>query len=160
MTTARQLRNKGEYKIDELRVRAVVGCKLDSSKLFIKKKVRTCDHDFPEDVSRHPETGMKLWTEIEAPISQYRADAWPRELREGEDNILCRMVEAEDGTLIAMTPDEIHVQVVLSSLFKAKMAAFPKDFDLKSAKRSLQEILEPFGLWDESKFGVWAVVCN
>lgn len=144
-------------KVDELRemrARAIIGCKLPSDKLFRKERVRTKDHDFPETMEWHPKTGAKLWTTIEVPIEALDVTQWPRILKTG--NLTCEVVEAEDGTLIAVA-NKNHVSLMFSALNKTK-AIDLNGFRLQTSKKYLRDRLVPHALWNENYFGLYVVV--
>jgi len=136
---------------------AVVGVEIDQSKLFTTEKVRGCKCDMgdvnPETTKFCPLCGKEVWKEEETPIPAYNEDAdsgpfyrclGPYMLVFTTDYrrcfagvILCGPADGDRG-------DE-----------DALMAELP--YDLKSIRDEMRRQLEPLGLWQEDKFGLWAV---
>ncbi len=48
-----------------------IGCKIDPDSLYVKRIVKTYNHQFGPEVKFHPQTGEKLWEENKFPIEGY-----------------------------------------------------------------------------------------
>jgi hypothetical protein len=129
---------------------AVVGLAMKSQELFITKTVMTYLHDYPQTVKFCPETGKKLWTTalVFPDGSEYPEDS---EKFKGLD-IVTRGSE-EDAT-------DPQCLLVLGKRKRATEdgSQFWRLAEIEKVKKEIEEILTPYKLWDETRFGVYPVL--
>lgn len=131
--------------------KAVIGCRIPQKKLFLKKKVKTFDHNYPEDQVFHK--GHKLWTEIDIPIPELDVISWPNKLNLKSGK--CYLAESDDASLIAVA---MYSQVTTRDVKRANLIVFPKGFSIIKARSYLRKCLNPLDLWNEKEFGLWAII--
>ncbi len=145
---------------------AIIGVEIDVEKIISDRLVRTCGcsrKKVTQDMKFCPNCGDEAWEKEEDPIEGYD---------EGDSDT------DEEATLFGIEVmnirgyDELDInryRILQSFAIGAKvthgdlnygnnfpeMVSLPEN--LSDIKNRLKEALEPHGLWDESKFGLWAV---
>jgi len=128
---------------------AIVGCKVDKSKLFTTDLVRSCEHPIPVGgVKFCPECGKRTYKKTKKPIQDYDTD---KETVCGkrvfghyyDTNFViiaeqCVAVDNYDGPLAKMLPITVT--------------------DTTTWENKLRAVLEPLGLWDDEQFGIWTML--
>jgi len=134
------------------RAYAVIGIPVDTGKFYASAdKVKAFDHDYPLEMKFCPQTGKPLWEENEQPIEGWKPD---------------------EGTFLGFeiyqgTEGNPEILAVLGSTDTEgygdhKPSSKLDDQDLENLKAMKEEIkagLEPLGMWDESKWGLHAILC-
>jgi hypothetical protein len=151
--------------------RAVVGIELPNEssipRAIIKKRKKAFEHDYPDDgfMNFHPKDGRKLWTDekIESksnyPSILFDCSSMPEEgsVREGQ----C-LISFPKGIEITYSTDRrrrfVGRVVNTCSSDSDEDVGFSKVLDTETLKESLRVLLEPVGLWDEDKFGIYSVL--
>ena len=131
---------------------AVIGIEIDETKIVKETfKRKAFKHNFPENIKFDPQTGKKLWEESELPAVYF-----------------------EDGKMYAKDEDAVNLHQYGFSIFtntddQRKVIGFglcadddadvrfDNAIDMGLIEARLGELLEPFGLWDQSKFGLYAI---
>ena len=131
---------------------AIVGCKIDKSEIFLKEKVRSCEHPLPEGVRFRnyakfcPDCGKKLWREEQKTIPQY--DCYEETLcgfrvfyNEYDDFVIVasEFTETDNHSLIPLNMINISATNIIM-------------------QRGLKNALKPHGLWNAETFGIWVVL--
>lgn len=126
----------------------IVGCEVDEKKLKVPKRVRNCKCkvDNIESAEYCPKCGAAAWYEGYDPVEG---------INEDEDRFF-------DFDIVHNTDDRncwlaIRMKEVGDSegCFDAVMLETPDD--LSDLRKEMKDKLGPLGLWDEKKFGVWAI---
>lgn len=124
----------------DYRAYAVLGVQVDPERL---EKLASCDHDKPPKAKFCPECGKPSGT-------------YDRE--EGSNGKVC-------GYDVIWSTDEreafigiVHTGQRTYSNGGADSDKAQVPADLKVAKEAMRDALGPLGLWDEKKFGLWAVL--
>lgn len=131
----------------EYNAAAIVGCKIDKSKVFFTEEVRSCKHPIPmENAKFCPECGKNVFLKHNRAIPQYD---WDEESTSGFSTICGFTVfnyECNDFLIVAgkftktdfysEEPEMLDISTINDVLLKLKLA------------------LEPCGLWDEKQFGI------
>ncbi len=133
---------------------AVVGCRVDRSKVFILEDVRLCSHPLPSmetqrlrmDVNFCPICGKKLWSKEYKSIPQY----------DFVDETICglRVVSNEYNDEVYIAAEVAEIDTHLD--YDGKSIS-PHGIDTTVRER-IKAILEPIGLWNEEEFGIWVVM--
>lgn len=124
---------------------AVIGVEIDQKKLYQKPiNKKAFEHDYPKTMKFCPNTGNKLWEEVEEPIPE-----WDDEDELGEYKVYF----STDDTRCF-----IGVIVCESGPYKGEVNFVQFPDDLEDKKQKLKDFLTPLGLWDESKFGVYSIM--
>tara|TARA_Y100000034_G_scaffold37672_2_gene46322 strand:- start:2476 stop:2889 length:414 start_codon:yes stop_codon:yes gene_type:complete len=125
---------------------AVIGILIDKDKLYKEAKtVKAFAHNHPRTMKFCPDTGKELWKEVREPIPEW-----------DESETL--------GSFKVHTSTDSHDHVVgIIAADEAEMRGSGVDFtklpdNLADEKYKLKELLEPLGLWDESKFGLYSIL--
>ena len=133
---------------------AAVGMSIDHDTLFRKQKIKRGRHDFPENVSFHPDTGVRLWEEVD-----FRMDRG-----ESGDSFLDEFPIVE-GTYCDYGPKKGQCRTYVICAIPPAKADDDKDgfipidpTGLERVKANLRRRLEEHGLWDERRFGVHAIL--
>ena len=145
---------------------AVIGIEIDINKVSPNRKVRRCKcrKNISEDMKYCPSCGYKAWITAEDPI-------------EGLENYHSEENDVEKATLFGIPilciqgydpTDNDHYRTLQIFAIAARvshgdicydqtpeMISLPEN--LSEMKDKLKIALEPHGLWNESKFGLWAV---
>lgn len=151
--------------------KAVFGIELPNEssipRAIIKKRKKAFDHEFIDDgfMNFHPKDGRKLWTgehvecKADYPSIIFDCSSEPDggSLREGQQRI-----SFPEGIVITCNTDRRsrfagYVVRTLSS-DSGGDEGFCKMFDPDPLKESLRGLLEPVGLWNEDKFGMYSIL--
>jgi len=123
---------------------AIVGCKVDETKIFFKDSVRSCEHQLPLDHNAIfcPACGRKLWKQKDVTIPQY-------DYHDGSISGF-RVIRDyyEDVAYIAGELTEID------NCERIPQLGINTD-DCNAIRSRLKLTLEPLGLWNEKEFGIW-----
>jgi DNA-directed RNA polymerase subunit RPC12/RpoP len=132
---------------------AIVGCKIDGSKIFFNKEVRACKHLIPSQTPGLPpenakfcsECGKKVWSKVSTSIPQY----------DEEEETLCgfRVFYDENDDCVFVAGEYTEIPNELEALPEMLDAGAAGD----TVRRNLKATLKPLGLWDEKQFGIWLV---
>lgn len=129
--------------------KAIVGIQVDPKKFYgPPKKVKAFPHNYDESVKFCPQTGKECWST-------------ERELLGGVDKDLEKIGKFE---IHKGTDDFYHVVGVVAATETNSNGGNEIDFvpipaDLEAQKQELKALLEPLGMWDESKFGLYTLLC-
>ncbi len=125
----------------------VIGCEVDPSKISTKSMVRNCEcsYDVKENMSFCPKCGRKAWL----PDGSKYIDGY-----DISNDTFCgfRVLYTNDkkNTEKCWIADEVN-------RIEGDTKIFSSALDLSFCKEKLKKVLEPVGLWDEAKFGIWIV---
>lgn len=125
---------------------AIVGCLIPRSKLFSKKKVRTCGHPLPEGNPQYcQDCGKRIYLMVDIAIEGYDVDSATinglKVFDSGYSNYVCvatAFAEVDTEDWISSILDTVHV--------------------LAGSRAHFKQVLEPLGLWTEKHFGIWCVM--
>lgn len=126
---------------------AVVGCKINKSKIFFTEKVRGCGHysALAED-KFCPHCGQKAWREERRSILEYDKDEGTicgfRVFNNEHENYVFVAGRCTETDQFAYQPAKMLGTSTIHTEVQMK---------LKSA-------LAPLGLWDYEQFGIWVIV--
>lgn len=124
---------------------AIIGLKLDKDLLYQEaKQVKAFEHNHPKTMKFCPNTGKECWKEVR------------EEIQEWDGQNLCgfqvhRSTDGNElivGIVVADGAEEYHGGVDFAKL----------PDNLEEQKRMLEDKLKPLGLWNKSKFGLYAVL--
>lgn len=132
---------------------AVIGIQIPTNELFVSKKYRIGNHSFPESQNFDATTGKKLWDARRVCVLNNGEELWGEVAKVGNISI--------KGVNEGMDTEHYYLGTVVevSDLCAhGGGALMPVSLDkVPDIKQALVSLLTPHGLWDESKFGVWAV---
>jgi hypothetical protein len=128
---------------------AIIGLKVPWIKVCShKRKVKTFDHNYPEDWVVDPKTGKQLWREEDGFI-----DRWEGEYA-GEETLcdyeVVRDYEEPDFAIICLRKSE--TRDLLEGYCDPPVVGLPST----EAIKSFQEEMSVLGLWDPENFGLFA----
>lgn len=143
------------------RAYAVIGSKIDKSKVFHEDDVRCCEHALPDKNTKFcPECGAKAWERDWVSLPEF-----------DDGEFLCgdHYCQAQLAGLPVVypgpacslpdgTPISILVAVAFAQVDEEGEMSQIKGTDLRAAKEKVKAALEPIGLWDEEAFGVWVML--
>lgn len=138
---------------------AIIGCIIDLKKIpVITKKVKAFEHNVPEDsdVKFDAKTGRALWEEEE--YLEYTFETDYEGERVGPDT---KKVDKKGLKLYYGTDGE---PVILGFGVGDTYSNGGNDYDFRSLsdtneiKEKLKSILEPLGMWNEKKFGLYSLL--
>lgn len=130
---------------------AVIGCRIPKSKLFLEEEIRGCEHELPkkydsDETQFCAQCGKLLWVTLHKTIPEYNPGM----------KTLCTFrvfdIEWEDFITVA-APGEVS-ETDFNSYSLANRLGIPAPSVAERMERSLGEL----GLWDETTFGIWAVL--
>ena len=131
----------------------VVGVEIDKAALYSKKKTRHrgCEHPLP-DGSDDPfcsQCGRKAWIEstVSEPLPFYDEDS---DTFSGLDVVYDQCYDEDKTQFFVGTATTMDMQCGIPAMMSPSV--------VEETKRQLQAVLEPLGLWDEDKFGIWTFV--
>lgn len=124
---------------------AILGCRIDESKIFFKKEIRTCDHPLSDNNPKFcSECGKSVFLMVDTAIDEY---------------------DYSDQTLSGLrvfgnyVSDQVIIAVDSSIVDSEEWISTRIDPDHTIGSHSyLKEVLEPLGLWDEKQFGIWCMM--
>ena len=138
----------------------------ESAKIRVRKKA--FDHSYEDDGNNeyHPKDGRKLWLDdTEEVDADYPAFIIDGDNEYGEE-------DAEEGQIIVKIPSDIdftydtdqtnsYIGWVAStgSSNGGEDVKFLEIPSVENIKKKLKNLLEPHGLWDEGKFGIYTILC-
>jgi len=138
--------------------KAIIGIEIDPSKLVEIRMVRNCScAEAPGKTMKYcPNCSRKAWSEKE----------WPADEDFDYDNNLYCGLKVICLKSCTRDMDFYHIYRMfvvgagaetddLCYTGKPVMCSLPED--ISEIKETLKNILEPKDLWDESKFGLWAI---
>ena len=139
---------------------AVVGVEIDIEKLYFDEKIESCrangctkKKECPakenSDFKFCPECGKKPWKLIQKPIKDW--DECDQKLGKFKVHFSTDQQYAVVGVLAT---DLVRIGYDDKEISFAKLPS-----DIEKQKQEIKEFLEPLGLWDEEKFGMWSVGC-
>jgi hypothetical protein len=141
---------------------AVVGCIIDRSNIPMKKeRVKTFKHDYPDngEIKFDPKTGEALWKTIEYPEFVFADQGDPNpDDNDGKTKVI------KLGKLKIFTGTDGKPEVLGVGTGEETYSNGGDDYDftpledVDSIKNRVKEILEPIGLWDEKKFGLYSIL--
>ncbi len=128
---------------------AVIGCRLERGAVYHKVRYRGCEHYEEPGAVFCPVCGKKMWEER-------------LEMRPEFDAVDERKAP---GLLLVRATDEKHfVLAAVSAMSNGSRQANDPGFasldatSVEQMRHACREFLRPLGLWDESRFGLWAVL--
>jgi hypothetical protein len=145
----------------------VIGVELpnvdDLPRLKEKTRKRAFKHSFKDDGEHEfdPKSGKPLWlaeteeVETDEPSVVYDDDNYEGNTLEGQ-----RLLKAPDGMGFCWGTDQesVFLGIVSGTGSDNEEADFMEVPDIEATKMSLKGALDPLGLWDESKFGIYTVL--
>lgn len=138
---------------------AIIGIKVDSGKFTTIEKKRGCNCDVKniEKMKFCPSCGAKVFITEETPLPQF--DENPKNWKElPGPHTFCDYPVIYEGSYSEMA--YIAALVVSDNQYSDKpdksRMQIPKD--INAIKETMKNTLGPIGLWDEKKFGIWAVL--
>lgn len=123
------------------------GIHLSRTQLYKIKTVKAFNHDYPQSVLYDPSTGKKLWKEQERPIPAY--------------DEYCGILAGIEVIAAGYGEDDLFAGLVVgheTSSNGGSVWGYLELDGLDTFKQKLKEALEPLGLWDSTKFGLYAVL--
>lgn len=129
---------------------SVVGLVIPASKLLKSIKVKAFDHNLPNTMKFCPDTGRSLWRDQ---LTFPDGTEFPNHKVSGLE-IISQSSEDE--------PTNPNTIFFVGKSKRANSDSDNKPFwsesEIAKAKIDIQRILSNYGLWDESKFGVYPVL--
>jgi len=123
----------------------VIGIKFKCSEIIKKSTVKAYPHDYPETMKFCPQTGKKLW-DVEFSLID---GTEPHEAMLGGLDVKFANPESRIDN-----PDE-DIFVGIASEAGVNDSKFLAGQNFEEYKKKVQEVLEPLGLWKESRFGIY-----
>ena len=144
---------------------AIIGIEIDVEKIIPDRIVRACgcSRKVTKDMKYCPTCSREAWRKEEDPIEGYdegESDTDTIATLFGIEVMNIRGVDKIDTDryrilqTFAIGMRVSHGDINYGSN-TPEMAALPEN--ISDIKKRLKDALEPHGLWDESKFGLWAV---
>ncbi len=127
--------------------RAIIGQKLNHTKLNRNTLVNDCGHNPPKTSKFCPECGQPAWVQRNQPVV---------DLNEISPDIELVYTTDENEVLVALKDHYVSTGTSRGGGDDSGRMPLSNDAVEKSRKK-LREILEPYDLWDEKEFGLWAV---
>ena len=124
---------------------AIIGCKIDKSKVMFEKSVRSCEHTALTHPAKFcPECGKKLWGVDTTSIIEYNRS----------DNELCgfRVFDNEYDDYILVVGRSVEID---TDCYNTSAKLDIVNDDISFDRKVLESSLKPVGLWDEKEFGIW-----
>lgn len=141
--------------------RALIGVCLTRSQIFKKETVKAFNHDRPSSMKFDPDTGKPLWKTSESCILMPKdpdyvdgCDLSTVEPKEELGGLYLFHDRPGDDTKTRYLLGDLAVED--SRYRKGNFKAVDED-DLRDTRENVRQVLEPHGLWDPSKFGLWVV---
>lgn len=141
------------------RAEAIIGVAIPREKIFQKKPHRNCEHKIPNGAKFCPTCGKEATRLVDESIINIP------DLKYGYDNYeyMCDWGYLLSRMGLSMTENQDDELYFIGIATEARsydedltqMVTIPDSGDLK---QQLKDYLEPIGLWDESKFGLWSVM--
>ena len=124
----------------------VIGCEVDSSKLYSVQKVRNCNCEIDDADTANfcSNCGRAVWGEENLPIEGF-----------DEDNY-----KFMDYQVVTVTDNErfwIAIRSARASDYTDEAVKLETPDDISGLREELKSKLGPLGLWDEKKFGIWVI---
>jgi hypothetical protein len=144
----------------DFRATAMIGVELDKSKMMKKYEARGCEHEISsQDAKYCAICGKEIWVEYEDYLEVFSEEP------ETSDGDALKSGEVfSGGYQLAYTTncDRVLIGIKVSAPThggrEAEMWKFSYySYIVDGIIRDLSEYLKPYGLWDESKFGLWAI---
>ncbi len=126
---------------------AIIGCRIPRSKIFLKKKIRTCEHTLSEGNPKFcQECGKRIHLTIDSAIDEYNSD----------NNTIGGLGvfgnNFSDQVLLAADAAVVDCEEWISDMISINPSSHNR------LKQKIKSILEPLDLWDEEQFGVWGMI--
>jgi hypothetical protein len=127
---------------------SVIGLEIDTDCLVKQEIVKAFDHNIDnQDIMYCSETGRKLWKTIEVPVEGYDYDG------------------IGDYDIVTGTDGNVSVVALLKSSTGSsnggnphQLQPFSDGFQLTVEKHKMKRALEPYGIWDEERFGLHSIL--
>lgn len=134
---------------------AAIGCRVDIDKLVRITKTRGCGHDIPLVVADNqrerlrfcPVCASPLWVEIRGYIIPWNEFSSSFDLPDG----IKTLFSTDHGEVVFATA------FTSSSSYDDKCEMIPLDLEVSWYKEKLKSVLDLYGIWDESQFGLWSI---
>jgi hypothetical protein len=127
----------------------MLGCKVDACLLFRENKQRSCDHAVDSAASYCFVCGKPVWETEPEPIFDELQGVYAGRI--GQFDVV---IPVSDWQWID-DADDAHIGIVILDENRTGMKV-PLD-DTDAIRAELQQTLEPLGLWDATRFGLWLV---
>jgi hypothetical protein len=130
--------------------RAVIGAAVPAARLFETARARCCQH--PEPAGKFcPECGKPAWKDERRPVAAYQVDD------ETGEWSLAGLPVVRSGL------DDASVYVgaatELATSWNGDVSkVLPLSESVEAIRARVRGALEPLGLWDEGRFGLWALL--
>ncbi len=131
---------------------AIVGLVIPADKLVSTEKVKVFYHDYPETINFCPNTGKKLWYDNFVFID---GTSYSSHRFESLDVII------NDSSSEPNSSEAFYFvgkKKQYNKTYETHKAPFWSETEIAKTKEETREVLSKFGLWDESKFGVYPVL--
>lgn len=137
---------------------AVIGVEIPAAKLYREARVRLCQHEAPAGATFCPTCGKPAWGTEKEPIAAYKPD--------GERPHFTPKLAGWD-VAVSSNGERAYIGLVCRGVPSRESYREPRDQgdfrhltggDVNDLRQKLQADLEPLGLWDGVKFGLWAVL--
>jgi len=136
---------------------AVIGCEIDLSTIPVhKEKVKAFNHSFPEDMNFDPKSGAKLWKE----------DSYPEFCfgKNDQDDKRTKIIDIDKLKLYRGA--EGCITVLGFGCGEDTYSNAGAEYDFKELNtgtyiylyNKIKEVLSSIGMWDELKFGLYAIL--
>lgn len=128
--------------MDNPHAHAIIGIKVDKNRLYQEpRRVKAFDHNYDEETFFCPKTGRRLWRSAPVAIPE-----WHETYEKlGEYKVYLDYQREDDPIVSILKLDEDN-----------EFSEFPAN--LEERKQELKDFLEPLGMWDESKFGLYCLL--
>jgi len=136
---------------------AVIGVQIPTSSLFTPKPYKIGTHNHPQSMKFDPQTGKALWDSYQECILNNGEELYGEvaKVRRGAGSISIQAVNEGVDTEFHYLGRVTSVRDLCAHGGGSFMPCVAADLD--AIKNALRNLLTPHDLWDESKFGIWAV---
>ena len=134
---------------------AVIGLKIDPTKLYKEIKIRNCDCTLPEDnkFTFCPHCGQKVYQIENHPIDEVDDS--------NSKDTLCGypIIYGTDRETAYVAIYHSAISTYAGTLLCDKNSYFSQfPYNIEDKKNEMKNKLGPLGFWDEKMFGLWAVL--
>lgn len=145
--------------------RALIGVCLTRAQIFKKETVKAFEHDRPSSMKFDPDTGKRLWKINESCILMPKDPDYV----DGCDLSTVEPKKELGGLYLfndsSGTGNEKRRYLLGDLAVEDEAEGYRQNNfkeidgdDIRDTRESVRQILEPHGLWDPSKFGLWVVL--
>ena len=134
---------------------SIIGLEVNSYKLFITKKVRSCKCKI-DDIEKFkfcPNCSKKTLEDYDEPIPQIEENYSDKDALFGESILGYPLIYTANG-------NRAFVAVSVACLDRGDAIKIELKDNLFEIKSKLKKDMEPLGFWNEKKFGFWIIQYN